>query len=683
LPSSDASARAAELRELLHHHNHRYHVLDDPEVSDAEYDRLFDELKRLEEEHPELAVDDSPTRRVGAPPSDKFSKVEHLAPMGSLEKVTTGEALQKWAEDVRKRLDSDEPVAYVLEPKIDGSAISLVYENGRLVRGATRGDGLRGEDVTVNLRTIRSIPLTVKGEAPPLLEVRGEVYFPLSGFRRFNEEQVAAGKAPAPNPRNAAAGSLRQLDSRITAARPLSVWIYGTGYREGVAPDTHFETLLWLRERGFRTNPYAERHESIDEVAAAVEVWERRRHELDYEIDGIVIKVDSFEQQARLGALHDRPRWARAFKWAPLTAETKLLKIAIRVGRTGALNPWAILEPVEVGGVTVSRATLHNEEDINRKQIREGDRVVVQRAGDVIPQIVGPAGKHAKGTKEFRMPERCPLCDAEVVKPEGEVMHRCPNRACPSRGLETLNNWVMAAMDIEGVGEQFVRRLWDQGLLRSMPDLYRLTPDQLLELDGYGEISAGNAVEAIQQSKAQPFSRVLFGLNIPDVGWVTARNLARHFGNVDRLLDASQEEIQEVDGIGPDRAEAIAGWFEDEQNRTLVAELRELGLRFEVGEEERPVEGPLTGSQYVITGTLEGFTRDEAAAALASLGAKVTDNVSKKTTGVVVGESPGSKVAKAEKAGVPLLSEADLRELVKDAPAGAPAGELPPPRRRR
>jgi DNA ligase (NAD+) len=683
LPPSDASQRAAELRELLHHHNHRYHVLDDPEVSDAEYDRLFDELKRLEEEHPELAVDDSPTRRVGAPPSDKFSKVEHLAPMGSLEKVTTGEALQKWAEDVRKRLDSDEPVAYVLEPKIDGSAISLVYENGRLVRGATRGDGLRGEDVTVNLRTIRSIPLTVKGEAPPLLEVRGEVYFPLSGFRRFNEEQVAAGKAPAPNPRNAAAGSLRQLDSRITAARPLSVWIYGTGYREGVAPDTHFETLLWLRERGFRTNPYAERHESIDEVAAAVEVWERRRHELDYEIDGIVIKVDSFEQQARLGALHDRPRWARAFKWAPLTAETKLLKIAIRVGRTGALNPWAILEPVEVGGVTVSRATLHNEEDINRKQIREGDRVVVQRAGDVIPQIVGPAGKHAKGTKEFRMPERCPLCDAEVVKPEGEVMHRCPNRACPSRGLETLNNWVMAAMDIEGVGEQFVRRLWDQGLLRSMPDLYRLTPDQLLELDGYGEISAGNAVEAIQQSKAQPFSRVLFGLNIPDVGWVTARNLARHFGNVDRLLDASQEEIQEVDGIGPDRAEAIAGWFEDEQNRTLVAELRELGLRFEVGEEERPVEGPLTGSQYVITGTLEGFTRDEAAAALASLGAKVTDNVSKKTTGVVVGESPGSKVAKAEKAGVPLLSEADLRELVKDAPAGAPAGEHPPPRRRR
>jgi DNA ligase (NAD+) len=672
-----------ELHEQLHHHNYRYHVLDDPQVPDAEYDRLFDELKDLEERYPELRSDDSPTRRVGAPPSEKFKKVEHLAPMGSLEKVTTGEALQKWADDIRKRLDSDEHVAYVIEPKIDGSAISLVYEHGRLVRGATRGDGLRGEDVTTNLRTIRSIPLTVQGDAPPLMEVRGEVYFPLSGFRRFTEEQVAAGKAPAPNPRNAAAGSLRQLDSRITAARPLAVWIYGTGYREGVAPDTQFETLQWLQERGFRTNPYVERFDSIEEVAAAVASWEQRRHELDYEIDGIVIKVDSFEQQQRLGALHERPRWARAFKWAPLTAETTLLKIAIRVGRTGALNPWAILEPVNVGGVTVSRATLHNEEDINRKQIREGDRVIVQRAGDVIPQIVGPAGPHAKGTKEFRMPARCPLCDAEIVKPEGEVMHRCPNRACPSRGLETLNNWVMGAMDIEGVGEQFVRRLWDEGLLRSMPDLYRLTPDQLMQLDGYGEISARNAVDAIQLSKDQPFSRVLFGLNIPDVGWVTASNLARHFGDVDRLLDATQEEIQEVEGIGPDRAESIAGWFQDEQNRTLVAELRELGLRFEAGEAEKPVEGPLTGSQYVITGTLESLTREEAAAALASLGAKVSDNVSKKTTGVFVGESPGSKVAKAEKAGVPLLSEDDLKQLLADAGPVARTVVTPPVRRRR
>jgi DNA ligase (NAD+) len=347
-----------------------------------------------------------------------------------------------------------------------------------------------------------------------------------------------------------------------------------------------------------------------------------------------------------------------------MTAVTRLNKIAIRVGRTGALNPWAMLEPVEVGGVTISRATLHNEEDINRKAIREGDDVIVQRAGDVIPQIVGPAGAHRKGTKEFRMPERCPLCDTPIVKPEGEVMHRCPNRACPSRGLETLNNWVMAAADIDGVGEQFVRRLWDLGLVRSLPDLYRVTKEQLLELDGFQEKSATNVVSSIEASKAIPFSRVLFGLNIPDVGWVTAQNLARHFGTVDRLLEATQEQVEEVDGIGPDRAESIVEWFADDDNRRLVDELRAIGLRFEAGEEERPVEGPLTGNQYVITGTLESMSREEARAALEALGAKVSDNVSKKTTGVFVGENPGSKVAKAQKAGVPLHTDEDLQALL-------------------
>jgi DNA ligase (NAD+) len=659
------SERAAELRELLNRWSYEYHVLDDPSVSDADYDRAYDELVRLEREQPELVAPDSPTQRVGAPPSDRFVKVRHLQPMGSLEKVTTDEALEKWAEDVRKRLDSDEPVAYVIEPKIDGLAINLTYEDGVLVRGATRGDGFEGEDVTVNLRTIEAIPLRMLGDEPPaLLEVRGEVYMPLSGFNALNEQLLASGQKAAPNPRNAAAGSLRQKDSAVTAQRPLSTWVYGTGERQGLELGSHWETLQWLRAHGFRTNPFAARVESIEEVAAAVRDWERRRVELDYEIDGVVVKVDSFEQQNRLGALHQRPRWARAFKWAPMTAVTRLEKIMIRVGRTGALNPWALLAPVEVGGVTVSRATLHNEEDVNRKQIREGDDVIVQRAGDVIPQVVGPAGAHRRGTREFRMPTHCPLCGADVVKPEGEVMHRCPNRACPSRGLETLINWVTAAMDIEGVGEQFVRRLWDEELLRSMPDLYRLTAEQLVELDGWGEVSAANAIAAIHASRAQPFSRVLFGLNIPDVGWVTAVNLARHFETVDRLLDASQEQIQEVEGIGPDRAESIAEWFGDEQNRTLVAELRELGLRFELGEEERPKAGPLSGRQYVITGTLERFSREDARRALEELGAKVSDNVSKKTAGVVVGESPGSKVAKAQKAGVPLLSEDDLLELL-------------------
>ncbi len=412
---------------------------------------------------------------MGAPPSAKFEKVRHLSPMGSLDKVTTDEALAKWMDDIRKRLGSDEPVAFVLEPKIDGSAINLLYEDGRFTRGATRGDGVQGEDVTPNLRTIGAIPLQMQDKNPPaVLEVRGEVYMPLAGFRAFNERLVAEGKPPAPNPRNAAAGSLRQKNPNITAQRPLSIWVYGTGQREGIDLESHWETLQWLRERGFRTNPFAERVESIEEVAERCRAWELRRAELDYEIDGIVVKVDSYDQQRRLGALHERPRWARAFKWAPMTAVTRLNKILIRVGRTGALNPWAVLEPVEVGGVTISRATLHNEEDINRKEIREGDDVIVQRAGDVIPQIVGPAGPHRRGTKPFAMPTHCPLCGVEVVKPEGEAMHRCPNRACPSRGLEALNNWVMAAADIDGVGEQTVRRLWELELVRSIPELYRL-----------------------------------------------------------------------------------------------------------------------------------------------------------------------------------------------------------------
>ena len=664
--STAPAERAAELRALLNRWLHEYHVLDDPSVDDATYDRHLDELAALEEAHPELVTPDSPTRRVGAPPSSKFEKVRHLTSMGSLEKVTTGEALDKWSEDVRRRLDNDDPVAYVLEPKIDGLAINLTFENGVFVRGATRGDGEVGEDVTVNLRTIPSIPLRMLGDGvPALVEVRGEVYMPLSGFRALNDRLIAEGKKPTPNPRNAAAGSLRQKDSSITAKRPLSFWGYGVGVHEGVELESHWQTLEWLKEHGFPINPFAQRLESMDDVAKQCAAWERRRTDLDYEIDGIVIKVDDYEQQRRLGALHQRPRWARAFKWAPMTATTRLNKIMIRVGRTGALNPWALMEPVEVGGVTVSRATLHNEEDINRKDIREGDDVIIQRAGDVIPQIVGPAGAHRRGTKPFRMPSHCPLCGTEIVKPEGEAMHRCPNRACPSRGLESLINWVQAAADIDGVGEQLVRRLWELGLVRSLPELYRLTKEQLLELDGFAEISATNTVNAIEASKQIPFRRVLFGLNIPDVGWVTAQNLARHFGSVERLADATQEEIIECEGIGPERAEAIAEWFSDAENRRLIEELRSIGLRFEADEDDRPVVGRLTGSQYVVTGTLESFTREEARAALEALGAKVSDNVSKKTTGVVVGESPGSKVAKAQRAGVPLLSEDDLKQLLE------------------
>jgi DNA ligase (NAD+) len=664
--SSEGAARAAELREILNRALVAYHVDDAPIMEDAAYDALYDELVALEEEDPGLVTPDSPTHRVGGL-SDRFEKVRHLEPMGSLEKVTTDEALHKWDADVRKRLGTDEPVAYLLEPKIDGLAVNLTYENGVLGRGTTRGDGVQGEDVTRNIRTIKAIPLRLTGDAPAVIEVRGEVYLPLSGFRELNERLAGTTQKLAPNPRNAAAGSLRQKNAAITADRPLSIWVYGVGYRDGVEFETQSAMLAWLREHGLRTNPFAERFESIDDVAAACVEWERRRLELDYEIDGVVIKVDSLDQQRRLGVLHQRPRWARAYKWAPMTAVTRLLDIRIRVGRTGALNPWAIMEPVQVGGVTVTRATLHNEEDINRKGIRAGDDVIVQRAGDVIPQIVGPAGAHRRGTKEFRMPTHCPLCGTEIVKPEGEAMHRCPNRACPSRGLETLINWTGVA-DIDGVGEQTIRILWEKGLIRSLPDLYRLTKEQLLELEGFAEISATAAIESIQRSKQVAFSRVLLGLNIPGIGWVLARNLAGHFGDVARLMAADQEEVAEVEGFGPDRAEDVVDWFADDQNRALVQELRALGLRFEAGDAERPKEGPLSGKTYVITGTLERFSREVAKEKLEALGAKVTDSVSAKTTGLVVGEEPGaSKLTKAQKAEVPVLAEADLLALLGES----------------
>ena len=589
--------------------------------------------------------------------------------MGSLEKVTTDEGLQKWAQDVCKRLDvPPEAVAWIIEPKIDGLAVNLTYENGVLVRGATRGDGVQGEDVTVNLRTIPAIPLRMRGDDPPPV-ARGAWRGLPSPVRLSAAERAARGHEPEAGPRTRATRQQARSGRRTRRSRPPGRCRSGStasASEKEWRSRTHSETLHWLRERGFRTNPHAERLESIEDVARRCSEWETARIDLDYEIDGIVIKVDSLDQQAELGALHSKPRWARAFKWAPMTATTRLNKILIRVGRTGALNPWAMLEPVEVGGVTISRATLHNEEDINRKDIREGDDVIVQRAGDVIPQIVGPAGAHRKGTRRFKMPTHCPLCDVEIVKPEGEAMHRCPNRACPSRGLETLNNWVMAAADIEGVGEQLVRRLWDLGLVRSLPDLYRLTKEQLLELDGFQEKSATNVVSSIEASKQIPFRRVLFGLNIPDVGWVTAQSLARHFGSVDRLAAAAQEDITEVEGLGPERAEKIVEWFAEEDNRRLVDELRELGIRFESGAEDRPPEGPLTGQTYVITGTLEGWSRDEAQAELEARGAKVTGSVSKKTTGLIVGEEPGaSKLTKAQTSGVPLLDEAALADLLR------------------
>ena len=495
--------------------------------------------------------------------------------------------------------------------------------------------------------------------------MRGEIYFPLSGFARFNEAQDAAGKKPAPNPRNAAAGSLRQLDPAITAERPLRSGCTAPARARASSPRRRPELLAWLREHGFRTNPHTERLETIEEVAEVCAAWEARRAELDYEIDGIVIKVDDVDQQRRLGALHERPRWARAYKWAPSTAVTTLLRIHIRVGRTGALNPWAQLEPVQVGGVTVSTATLHNEEDINRKDIREGDLVIVQRAGDVIPQVVGPAGAHKTGTKPFRMPAQCPLCGVDVVKPEGEVMHRCPNRACPSRGLETLIHWVSAAMDIEGVGEQFVRKLWDEGLLRSMPDLYRLTVEQLVEIEGYGEISAracgGGDRARRRSSRSRACCSVSTSRRSAGCWPATSRGTS---ARSTRSWPRARRTSSRWRGSAPTAPSSWPSGSPTTDNRRLVrgAPLARADVDVRRGGAAR--RRAAHGRQYVITGTLEGFSREEAKAALEALGAKVSDSVSKKTAGVIVGESPGTKLAKAQKAGVPVLDEADLRALL-------------------
>jgi DNA ligase (NAD+) len=668
-----AAERVRELRAALDEANHRYHVLDAPTISDAEYDGLLRELRELEAAHPELVVPDSPTQRVGAQPSERFRQVTHRQAMLSLANARNDAEFQAWAERVRSLL-AGEPFELVVEPKIDGLAVSLTYERGRLVQGATRGDGVNGEDVTPNLRTVRSVPLRLLAAdghpVPEVVEVRGEVYLPLAGFEHVNQERAAAGLPTFMNPRNSAAGSLRQLDPTVTARRPLAVWVYGVGYADGLDAASQWEVLEWLRGTGFRVHPQVSRHMDIEEALAAGKAWEERRAELDFDIDGAVVKVSSFEQQRRLGAVGREPRWAVAYKFAPSTALTKLLHIGVNVGRTGALNPYAVLEPVVVGGVTVGLATLHNEEDINRKDIREGDTVIVQRAGDVIPQVVGPhVDPGAERSEPWRMPERCPVCDTPVVKPEGEAMHRCPNRACPARGFEWLKHFVSrGAMDIDGVGEKLIRRLLDLGLIVRPPDLYRLRAEQLLPLEGFQERSAGNVVASIEGSKRQPFGRVLFALGIPHVGSVTAQALADEFGSMDELRAAGADEIAATAGVGPVIAEAVSSWFLDAEHAEIVDELAAAGLEMRGERRRAAAEGPLAGKTVVVTGTLESWSRDGIKEQLASLGAKVTDSVSKRTDYVVAGANPGSKLAKAEKLGVEVLDEEALRALVGELP---------------
>ncbi|MDX6614995.1 MAG: ligase [Solirubrobacterales bacterium] len=661
--------RVDELRREIIHHEHRYYVLDDPEISDTDYDDLVRELQELEAEHPELLTPDSPTQRVGGKPLAKFKQIEHPEPMLSLANARNEEELRAWEARLHRRLESLDieaaDVRFVSEPKIDGLAISLVYENGVLVHGATRGDGRVGEDVTHNLRTIKAIPLKID-DAPELVEVRGEIYLPLADFAKLNEERAAAGEATFANPRNSAAGSLRQLNPALTASRPLSIWTYGLGATRGWEPARHSEAIDWLREKGFKVNPDVKVHESFDDVAARCHWWQERRDQLDYEIDGVVIKVDDRGLQRELGVIGREPRWAVAWKFPPTTATTTLKKVVWNVGRTGALFPFAMLEPVHVGGVTVTTATLHNEEDLARKDVREGDEVVVMRAGDVIPAVVSPViQKRKKGARRPKPPKKCPLCGTPTVKPADGVFTFCPNRTgCPGQQFQHVKHF-RAAMEIEGLGEKNAYRFLEEGVISDAADIYDLTAERISGLEGFGRISAENLIEEIEASKRRPFSRVLFGLGIPGIGFVNAQSLAEHFGTIDALLAAQPEQIAEAEGIGPILAEQIAEELSDERTRDLIERLRKAGLRMELDPSERRIEGgPLEGKTFVLTGTLPELTRGEATKRIKRAGGKVTNSVSKKTDYVVAGDNPGSKLAKAEELEVDVIDEKGLRKLL-------------------
>jgi DNA ligase (NAD+) len=565
-----------------------------------------------------------------------------------------------------ERLDIEgSEIRYVTEPKVDGLAISLTYENGVLTRGATRGDGRIGEDVIQNLRTIKSIPLGFD-DAPELVEVRGEIYLPLAEFAKLNEQRAKAGESTFANPRNSAAGSIRQLDPAIAAARPLSIWCYGVGARRGWEPKSHSEAIEWLRKKGFKVNKDVAVHQGIDEVAERCRWWEDRREALDFEIDGVVVKVDDRGLQRELGVAGREPRWAVAWKFAPSTATTKLNKIVWNVGRTGHLLPFAMLEPVHVSGVTVSTATLHNEEDLERKDAREGDEVVVMRAGDVIPQVVSPITQRRKrGARKPKPPKKCPLCGTPTVKPEGSVFTICPNRTgCPGQLFQHVKHF-RGAMEIEGLGEKNAFRFLQEGLISDAADIYGLTVERIEELDGFARISAENLIEEVEDSKKRPFSRVLYALGIPGVGFVNAESLAEHFGTIDALLAAQPEDVEQAEGIGPILAEQIVEELHDDRTAELIERLRKAGLRMELDPSERRVEGgPLDGKTLVLTGTLPDLSREQATKRIKRAGGKVVNSVSKKTDYLVAGESPGSKLAKAEELGTEVIDEAKLRKLL-------------------
>ncbi|GAB4359302.1 MAG: NAD-dependent DNA ligase LigA [Gammaproteobacteria bacterium] len=669
--NDEVEKRIEALRRQIEYHNYRYYVLDDPEIPDAEYDRLMRELQRLEAEHPELVSEDSPTQRVGAAPQEGFGEVRHTIPMLSLENAFSEAELREFDRRVRERLAMPEAkIVYSAEPKLDGLAVSLLYRSGRLALAATRGDGYTGEEITRNVRTIASVPLRLLGEGiPDQLEVRGEVFMPKAGFERLNRLAAERGEKGFANPRNAAAGSLRQLDPRVTAERPLAFYGYGVGVVEGQAlPATHSGILERLKAWGIPVSPEQRCVAGVEGCLAYYREILERREALPYEIDGVVYKVDDLELQRRLGFVSRAPRWALAHKFPAQEELTRVLDIEVQVGRTGALTPVARLEPVFVGGVTVTNATLHNEDEVHRKDVRVGDTVIVRRAGDVIPEVVSVVqDRRPPGARKFVMPKRCPVCGSEVVRLEGEAVARCSGGLyCSAQRKESIKHFASRrAMDIEGLGDKLVDQLVETGLVETVADLYDLTVEQLAGLERMGEKSARNLVNAIEASKETTLQRFLFALGIREVGEATATALASHLGSLDAIRQADEEQLQRVPDVGPVVAGHIVRFFRQPHNIEVVEALIDRGVHWPPVEPIVGQEAPLAGQTFVLTGTLRSMTRDEAKARLQALGAKVAGSVSRKTSYVVAGEEPGSKLAKAESLGVAVLDEAAFIALLR------------------
>lgn len=677
----EARLRSEELRSVINYHNRLYYELDRPEIPDPVYDELMNELRAIEGRYPELITPDSPTQRTGAAPLTTFDVVEHRVPLLSLSNCFSEAELQAWHRRAAERVGSDSfPIT--TEPKIDGLAIALVYENGRFVQGATRGDGFRGENVTENLRTIASIPKALTGEFPERFEVRGEVYMSKSGFEQMNAgigeqnlERERQGKKPLPlyaNPRNAAAGSVRQKDPSVTAGRPLAMYIYQLGWCDGDRPGSHFETLQWLAAMGFAVNPEMRLHPGLEDVHERITWWGQQRERLDYDIDGVVLKLDDTREWDRLGYVGREPRWATAFKFPPQQRTTKLRKIEVNVGRTGVLTPFAVLEPVVVGGATVSMATLHNEGDIRRKDIREGDTVIVQRAGEVIPQVVGPVLSLRTGEeREWSMPAACPACGTPVSREENEAAYYCPNGGCPAQQIRLIEHFASrGAMDIEGLGERMAHALFDAGLATDVAAIYDLTADNLMALPGIKEKGSANLIRGIEASKQRPLPNVLFALGIRHVGFETARLLAEHLGSLEALLDVDAEKLQEIEGIGPVVAASIASWTERPENRSVVQRLVDHGVNPTYARATSANGGPLEGLTIVVTGRLETMSRGEAEDLIRAGGGKVGSAVTKGTSFLVVGADAGSKLAKAQQLGTRVLDEDAFCRLVEGGKAG-------------